>query len=54
MSLSLRLRCWALCAVVAITTGLALDAWGRHTPEPGPASSCAHQSCDSEPDLGAP
>jgi hypothetical protein len=52
MSLSLRLRCWALCVVVAVSGGLLLDALGRHTPELGPRSSCAAQSCDSEPDLG--
>ena len=52
MSLSLRLRCWALCAAIALTVGLGLDAWGRHTPDLGARSSCAAQSCDSEPDLG--
>jgi hypothetical protein len=52
VSLSLRLRCWALCAVIALSGGLLLDALGRHTPDLGARSSCAAQSCDNEPDLG--
>lgn len=52
--MSVAIRCWVLLAVVAVAAGAALAAWGTYTGPDGYRGACAHQSCDSEPDLGAP